>query len=114
MFGKDFLQGTMDDLAGAGIHSPTEVDPRVLGTHNPNDYGMPGKKSMTPVSRMAGVRLGGAGLATAGIGQLVDEFVLPAADRAIGTAVHHVADTIRNPDRNKMTANILGTIGGRF
>ena len=114
MFGKDFLKGTVDDLAKAGIYNPTETDPTVLGSHDPNDYGMPGKNPMKSTNRMAGIRLGSAGLATAGLGEIVDRYVLPAADKAIGAAVGHVADTVRNPDRNKMTANILGTIGGRF
>lgn len=114
MIGKDFLQGTMDKLESDGVRSPLDEDLRLLGTNDPEDFGMPGRKPMTQPSRMAGARLGAIGFASAVAGEVADRFIMPLGEKAIGTAVNHLADTVRNPQKNQMTANILGTLGARF
>ncbi len=114
MFKKDFLQGTMDKLESDGIRHPLEEDLVVSGVVNPDDFGMPGRKPMTQPTRMAGARLGAVGLANAVAGEITDRIIMPLGEKAIGATVNHLADTIRNPQKNQMTANILGTLGGRF
>jgi hypothetical protein len=114
MFGKDFLQGTMDKLESDGIRHPLNEDLVVKGVSNPDDFGMPGRKPMTSPSRMAGVRLGAVGFADAIAGEISDRIIMPLGEKAIGATVNHLADTLRNPQKNQMTANILGTLGGRF
>ena len=114
MFGKDFLKGTMDKLESDGVRSPLDEDLRLLGTNDPEDFGMPGRKPMTQPSRMAGARLGAVGLANAVAGEVANRVIMPLGEKAIGATVNHLADTVRNPQKNQMTATILGTLGGRF
>ena len=114
MIGKNFLQGTMDKLESDGIRHPLDEAINNPGIANPDDFGMPGRKPMTQPSRMAGARLGAVGMADAIAGEISDRIIMPLGEKAIGATVNHLADTVRNPDRNKMTASILGTIGGRF
>ncbi len=75
---------------------------------------MPGKSPMEPATRMAGARLGAVGIGNAIAGEISDRIIYPLAEKAIGSTVNHLADTIRNPGRNQLTASVLGTIGGRF
>ena len=114
MFGKDFLKGTIDKLESDGIRHPLDDDPTILGTDAPADFGMPGSKPMTSPTRMAGARLGAIGMANAVAGEIADRIILPVGEKIIGAGLNHLADTVRNPNRNQMTARILGTIGGRF
>ena len=114
MFGKDFLKGTIDKLESDGIRNPLDDDPTILGTTDPTDFGMPGRKPMTSPTRMAGARLGAIGMANAAAAEITDRVILPAGEKIIGAGLNHLADTIRNPNRNQMTASILGTLGGRF
>ena len=114
MIGKDFLQGTMDKLESDGIRHPLNEDLVVSGTEDPEDFGMPGRKPMTQPTRMAGARLGAVGLANAVAGEISDRVIMPLGEKAIGATVNHLADTLRNPQRNQLTASILGTLGGRF
>ena len=114
MFGKDFLKGTIDKLESDGIRNPLDDDPTILETNDPEDFRMPGRKPMRGTTRMAGVRLGAVGMANAVAGEIADRVILPAGEKIIGAGLNHLADTVRNPNRNKMTASILGTIGGRF
>ena len=114
MFGKDFLKGTMDKLESDGIRHPLDDDPTILGTNDPKDFGMPGRKPMTSPTRMAGTRLGAIGMANAVAGEIADRVIMPVGEKIIGAGLNHLADTVRNPDRNQMTARILGTLGGRF
>ena len=114
MFNRNFLQGTMDKLENDGIRHPLNDDMSNPGISNPDDFEMPGRKPMTQPTRMAGARLGAVGFADALAGEISDRVLLPLGEKAIGTTVNHLADTIRNPQKNQMTANILGTLGGRF
>ena len=114
MFGKDFLKGTMDKLESDGIRNPLDDDPTILSATNPDDFGMPGRKPMTSPTRMAGVRLGAVGMANAVAGEIADRVIMPVGEKIIGAGVNHLADTVRNPNRNQLTANILGTLGARF
>ena len=114
MFGKGFLQGTMDKLESDGIRHPLDEDINNPGISNPDDFGMPGRKPMTKPTRMAGARLGAIGFADAIAGEISDRIIMPLGEKAIGATVNHLADTVRNPQKNQMTASILGTLGGRF
>lgn len=115
MFGKDFLQGTIDDLDEMGVQHPSQIDgPLRTDTTNPDEFGMPGRKPMTQPTRMAGVKLGSAGLANAALGKVVEDYVMPYADKVIGMGVNHIADTLRNPSKNQTTASLLGLLGARF
>ena len=112
--GKDFLQGTMDKLESMGVRHPLDEDQVASGPADPEDYGMPGRKPMTQPTRMAGARLGAVGLANAVAGEISDRIIMPLGEKAIGATVNHLADTVRNPQNNQLTASLLGTLGGRF
>ena len=114
MIGKDFLQGTMDKLESMGVRHPLDAGQVASSPADPEDFGMPGRKPMTQPTRMAGARLGAVGLANAVAGEISDRVIMPLGEKAIGATVKHLADTVRNPQRNQMTASILGTLGGRF
>jgi len=115
MFGKDFLQDTMDDLESHGIRHPTDYQgPLQTGTHKPGDFDMPGRKPMKPPTRMAGARLGAVGVADAIAGELANQIILPVGEKIIGAGVDHLADTLRNPGANSLTSSLLGTLGTRF
>ncbi len=113
IFGKNFLKDQTDYVESIAPH-PAAKETLVSGITDPDKFGMPGQSPMKPVTRMAGARLGAVGIADAVAGELSDRVIYPLAEKAIGATVNHLADTMRNPGRNQLTASILGTMGGRF
>ena len=113
IFGKNFLKDQTDYVESISPH-PVAQQSLASSIAEPDNFEMPGKSPMKPVTRMAGARLGAVGMADAIAGEIANRIILPHAEKAIGATVNHLADTIRNPKRNQLTASVLGTIGGRF
>ena len=113
IFGKNFLKDQTNYVAGIAPHPVANQGP-ASSIAEPDNFGMSGKSPMKPVTRMAGARLGAVGMADAIAGEISDRILLPLGEKAIGATVNHLADTLKNPGRNQLTASVLGTIGGRF
>jgi len=113
IFGKNFLKDQTNYVSKISPH-PLAEQISASNIAEPDNFGMPGKSPMKPVTRMAGARLGAVGMADALAGEISDRILLPLGEKAIGATINHLADTMRNPGRNQLTASVLGTIGGRF
>ena len=74
IFGKNFLKDQTDYVESISPH-PVAQQNSASNIAEPDNFGMPGKSPMKPVTRMAGARLGAVGIADAVAGEITDRIV---------------------------------------